>query len=127
MSNANEPNKCIAPIVEVESYLKEIRKIIYKNFDLVPRDKNLKDIARLGLDPVETIRSLTVQDYNRGPLKDDDLNRPTPLWEFIKDIDGVEVYMKIKIENRKSGLCVVCISIHESLGPKTLPYKGSVN
>jgi hypothetical protein len=38
------------------------------------------------------------QDYDRGPLPDHDRIRPGSIWEFIKNVDGIEVYIKLKLD-----------------------------
>lgn len=114
---------CAASIDEIKQFLREVRKEVSTpgRFIFVPRSGNMNCIANLGLS-IENVKSeiicLTYKDYDRGPLPDD--SRPGDIWEFIKDIDGTMVYIKLKLD--KSRGCV-CLSFHESTGPCTLPYR----
>ncbi len=61
---------------------------------------------------------LTYQHYDRGPL--DDHSGDGVIWEFIKEIGGDQVYIKLKYDSNRG---CVCISFHESDGPCRLPYR----
>lgn len=107
-----------ASIGEVSSFLVSVRKALAEgSFVLIDRSKNLEAVARLGITPKEEVRTLVYQDYDRGPLPDHDGNGF--VWEFIKDLGDDELYVKLKMDSRGC----VCISMHESDGPITLPYK----
>ena len=54
--------------------------------------------------------SLTYKDYDRGPLPDNIGGDGSSVWEFVKNIDDVMVYIKLKIDARGC----VCISFHEA-------------
>ncbi|BAE86296.1 type II toxin-antitoxin system MqsR family toxin [Desulfitobacterium hafniense] len=105
---------------EVVQFLKEVKKLIGEGkWDFIPRKKNLKGLAELGLTiPLakREILSLALKHYDRGPLEDKD--RPGQIWEFIKNIEMQEAYIKLKINQQGC----VCISFHPSNGPKTLPF-----
>lgn len=114
---------CAASIDEIKQFLREVKKEVSTpgRFIFVQRRGNMNCIANLGLS-IENVKSeiigLTYKHYDRGPLPDD--SRPGDIWEFIKDIDGTMVYIKLKLD--KSRGCV-CLSFHESAGPCTLPYR----
>ena len=77
----------------------------------------MKDIARLGLKPEFEIQDLTYKDYDRGPLPDE--NGDGYIWEFIKVVSETKIYIKLKHDHRGC----ICLSIHESKGPCSLPYQ----
>lgn len=52
---------------------------------------------------------MSYRNYDRGPLFGD-IGDGGHVWEFIKDIDGVWVYIKLRIDVRGC----VCISFHEA-------------
>lgn len=69
---------------------------------------------------VETILlGLSVADFCRGPIPDD--SKPGELWEFGKDIDGHEVYIKIKVVKEVN--IAKCISFHIPKYPLKYPFK----
>ncbi|HVJ49293.1 type II toxin-antitoxin system MqsR family toxin [Desulfitobacterium sp.] len=106
---------------EVVQFLQEVKGLIRKGkWDFIPRRKNLLGIAVFGLtisQAKQEILKLNYTDYDRGPLKDND--KPGEVWEFIKDIDTQEAYIKLKIDVRGC----VCVSFHPSNGPKTFPFR----
>jgi len=120
----NRPGKAppMASAQQVEEFLKQVRRTIAdpKKFVIIPREKNRRDVARLGLVPRQEIMNLTHQDYDRGPLPDEDERMGGVVWEFMKEIDGIWVYMKLKLDERGC----VCLSFHEEeLGLRSLPYR----
>jgi hypothetical protein len=107
-----------ASIQQIKDFLSLVSKEIRnKRFQLIPRDKNLKDITRLGLKPEFEIQDLTYKDYDREPLPDDNGNGY--IWEFIKEVDGLQIYIKLKHDQRGC----ICLSIHQAQGPSSLPYQ----
>ncbi|NPV81722.1 MAG: hypothetical protein HPY52_15925 [Firmicutes bacterium] len=113
----------VASVDEIRGFLQQVRAEVASpgRFNLVPRKKNLDDIARLGFTMSvvkDEILGLTYRDYDRGPLVDD--SGEGEIWEFIKTVDGVQIYIKLKTDNSRG---CVCISFHESNGPYRLPYR----
>ncbi|MFY9522924.1 MAG: hypothetical protein WAR42_09070, partial [Limnochordia bacterium] len=110
----------VSSVAEIEHFLSSVRKEMAnpKRTHLISRAKNLRDIARLGLNWKHEVLSLTYRDYDRGPLPDD--SGVGDVWEFIPTIDGTMVYIKLKLDPARG---VVCLSFHESTGPWTLPYR----
>jgi hypothetical protein len=113
----------VASIREIRHFLAEVKRIIAidpNKFVLIPRRKNIEAIARLGVIPRDEVMSLTYKDYDRGPLPDN-IGDGSSVWEFVKNIDDVMVYIKLKIDARGC----ICISFHEAneAGPFSLPYK----
>ncbi|HHV61403.1 MAG TPA: type II toxin-antitoxin system MqsR family toxin [Firmicutes bacterium] len=114
-----------ASIQEVNAFLRQVRAEVNTpgRFDFIPRKANLDGLARLGFTvgaAKNEILSLTYRDYDRGPLADH--SGEGVVWEFIKDIDGTLVYIKLKVDSDRG---CVCMSFHESNGPYTLPYRES--
>ena len=112
----------IISIEEVNQFLESAKSLIKQGkFDLIPRKKNIDGLALLGL----TLRlaklellELSYRHYDRGPIPDRD-RQGEMFWEFIKDIDSQQAYIKIKIDRRGCA----CISFHPSNGPISLPFK----
>ena len=59
------------------------------------------------------ILGLTVGDYYKGPKQDLDPNRPGDIWEFKKNIDGIQFYVKVKIVQENGEEVLKCIGFHE--------------
>jgi hypothetical protein len=69
----------------------------------------------------DEIFSLTVEDYVSGPNPDKDL--PGQIWVFGKMIEGIEVYIKLKIDLTDKGKIAKCISFHSAEYELRYPYK----
>ncbi|MFZ3372246.1 MAG: hypothetical protein WA131_04375 [Desulfitobacteriaceae bacterium] len=109
-------------VEEINRFLLQAKILIRKNeYQLIPRKKNMDDLANLGLTirlAMQEILELTFRHYDRGPLPDTD-RQSDFVWEFIKEICSQQIYIKLKIDFRGC----VCLSFHLSGGPTTLPYK----
>lgn len=70
-------------------------------------------------DVVETLKTLSVEEYSHTRLDKDDLN-PPQLLVFSKFIQSKEVYIKIKVRITKGQ--VVCVSFHYPKYPLSRPY-----
>lgn len=114
----------IASIGDIERFLRQVKIEIVKlkRFDLVSRSENMSCIANLGL-PVKAaegeIASLTYHDYYRGPSFDHDKARPGDIWEFVKNVNGMSIYIKLKLDQSRG---CVCLSFHELARQVILPY-----
>lgn len=107
-------------INHINRFLVEFKTQISKGVEFIPRTYD--GITVLGLDidlAVEELMGLTYLDYDRGPSPDHN-GDGTEVWEFGKEIEDVQVYIKIKLSN--NNLCKV-LSFKPSNGPFTLPYK----
>ncbi len=102
-------------ILELTMFLEEAKELISAGkYDFVPRMKNMKALARLGFtitDIKEEIISLAVCDYYKGPKKDFEGNGN--VWEFKKDIDDIQLYVKLKIVRENGNSFLKCLSFHE--------------
>ena len=85
-------------------------------YDFVPRRKNMQALAQHGLtitDAKNEILGLVVGDYYKGPKQDLDPNRPGDIWEFKKNVDGIQFYVKLKIVQENGRDILKCIGFHE--------------
>ena len=86
------------------------------NYDFVLMKKNLQALAACGLsieDAKSEILSLKVTNYYKGPKHDFDSSRPGDIWEFKKNIDGTQFYVKLKITQVNEKDILKCIGFHE--------------
>lgn len=109
-----------APVADIKDFLSCVQKEISKpgKAVLIDRQKNVDSIARLGSKWKHEILSLTHEDYNQGPLPDH--AGAGEIWKFMPEIDGVMVYIKLKLDPERG---VVCLLFHEAYGPSTLPHR----
>ncbi len=92
--------------------------------DLVPRAGSIETLRFLGLTKrnlEEILLGLSVTDCCAGPKQDRD--RPGEIWEFGKDLDGYEVYIKLKVADIGGAKIAKCISFHIATHPLKYPYK----
>ena len=102
---------------DVAAYLSEVKKLLSMGkYDFVPRRKNMQALAKNGLtitDAKNEILGLVVGDYYKGPKQDLDSNRPGVIWEFKKNIDGMQFYVKVKIVKENGENILKCLSFHK--------------
>ena len=100
---------------DIVAFLEEAKKLVVSGkYDFVPRRKNMQSLARYGLtiaDAKEEILGLVISDYYKGPKQDFD--RPGVIWEFKKNIDGIQFYVKIKIVQENEEKLLKCLGFHE--------------
>ncbi len=85
-------------------------------YDFVPRRKNMQALAQHGLtitDAKIELLDLVVGDYYKGPKQDFDPDRPGDIWEFKKQIDGKQFYVKVKITQENGEDILKCLGFHE--------------
>ena len=99
----------------IERILNDLRNgIDNRRFTLIPRQKNLRTLARLGItwmDARDEIRSLQASDYVSGPSPDNDRPGSDYLWVFKKQVLGQIIYIKFKVEYQNDN-DVKAISFH---------------
>lgn len=81
-------------------------------FILANRDKNRKFMLEYGLltnDIKDIILNLEVDDYYKGPEKDD-AGFECEIWIFTPTFQSIKLYIKIRLAHNT---LVICISIHE--------------
>ena len=92
-----------------------MRKLAQKrDFDFVPRRKNLLALSKYGLtvyDAREILTELKSEDYYKGPKKD--FTKPGEIWEFKRQINGTWFYIKLKIVDNAGYTVLKCIGFHE--------------
>ena len=102
---------------DVAAYLSKVKQLLsVGKYDFVPRRKNMLALAQHGLtitDAKNEILGLAVGDYYKGPKQDLDPNRPGDIWEFKKDIDGMQFYVKVKITQENGEDILKCLGFHE--------------
>ncbi len=106
-----------AEISDIAAYLTEVKRLLSAGkYDFVPRRKNMQALAQHGLtieDAKNEIIGLVVGDYYKGPKRDLDQNRPGDIWEFKKNIDGMQFYVKVKIVQEGGENILKCLAFHE--------------
>ncbi|HHY32077.1 MAG TPA: type II toxin-antitoxin system MqsR family toxin [Firmicutes bacterium] len=128
MSRPARPNHgSVALIRQIDEFLERVRDaiLIQRKFDFIPRRENLDGLSELGITisaAKQEILALTYQDYYRGPSPDQSREhvRGGAIWEFIRDMDGRPVYIKLKLDNCRG---CVCMSFHEADRAPRLPYR----
>lgn len=109
---------------EVEQFLNQfkVKLDIWGIFFLDNREKNKQTMAQMNfrhLDRLNVVRSIEVEDYSEGPIKDE-LNGFGEMWVFGKDVEGQEIYIKITLG--RPGSKTICISFHIAEYPMQYPF-----
>lgn len=110
---------------EVEAFLESFHEKV-KVFGILFRDDRQKnrmaliDLEISRFERLEIVKSIEIQDYSDGPIPDE-LNLGTEMWVFGKDVNGVEVYIKITMGGFNGR--AICISFHRAEHPMTYPLK----
>ena len=104
-------------ISDITEYLVRVKKLLSEGkYDFVPRRKNMQALARHGLtimDAKSEILELVYDDYYKGPKQDFDPNQQGDIWEFKKNIDGMQFYVKVKIVRENGEDILKCLGFHE--------------
>lgn len=102
---------------DIVEYLAQVKRLLsLGKYDFVPRRKNMQALAQHGLtisDVKSEMLGLVASDYYKGPKPDQDLNRPGDIWEFKKNVDGKQFYVKVKIVHENGEDILKCLSFHE--------------
>ena len=111
----------------VTAFLKEFKEVAeQKGVYLVGREKNRQAIADLRITEAlakDEILSLSAADYCAGPKPDE--NRQGDIWEFGRNIGGVDVYIKLKVAVLPDGEKIAkCISFHPAEHALRFPLRG---
>ena len=98
-------------------FLERAKRLLSEGkYDFVPRRKNMQALAQHGLtiaDAKEEFLGLVVGDYYKGPKQDLDPDKPGDIWEFKKQIDGKQFYVKVKITQNNGEDILKCLGFHE--------------
>ncbi|NMB20609.1 MAG: type II toxin-antitoxin system MqsR family toxin [Firmicutes bacterium] len=113
---------------DVVHFLVDMKTILSRENSLllVERRKNLQFLAASGhtIDDARMILfSLSTKNYSDGPQPDHDSKFPGDIWIFGCLVDGLELYIKMKLVTGEFHQ-VICISFHEAQWPLTYPFKG---
>jgi len=113
-------------IIEIKRFLADLRECLFAGQELliVERKKNQDTLIHLGLtrrNLVDELISLSIENYCSGP-EPDDQRQGDVLWEFGKEIEGVEIYIKLKIFTVNGEDHVKLISFHRAEFPVKHPY-----
>jgi len=111
----------------VVSFLLNIKYIIQDDKCLIrfSRPEYIDTASQLGIDQkdvIEEIKSLSVEDYFRGPSKDREL-KSGDVWEFGKQILGHEVYIKLVLKGNKKEQWLTVLSFHFPKFKITYPFR----
>lgn len=112
---------------EVKQFLLDFKQAATapKGIDLVPREGNMLTLSYLGITKKnleEILLGLSVADFCKGPIQDK--SKPGELWELGKNMDGEEVYIKLKVVKELN--LAKCISFHIAKYPIKYPLKPNV-
>lgn len=106
-----------ASVSDIALFLERAKKLVSTGkYDFVPRRKNMQALAQHGMtiaDAKAEILGLVVGDYYKGPKQDLDPNRPGDIWEFKKQVDGTQFYVKVKIVQENGENVLKCLGFHE--------------
>lgn len=115
---------------QVVDFLEEVRTALdYGELFLVPREKNLQCLLRLGLtinDVRDTLRRLALEDYCAGPELDDD-GSGKEVWMFGAEWLDEPVYIKLRVgtkDGKRTAMLVRVLSFHEAKYPLRYPLRG---
>ena len=107
----------------VIQFLREIKELIHQEgLFIQDRVKNKESLIELGLTSKqrnEEVLSLSVENYCSGPH--DDIYAPGIYWVFGKQINNIEVYIKLKIAGQPGEERATCFSFHKAEGSLTYP------
>lgn len=114
----------MSSIEEINLFLMNVKKLISEDkMTFIPRPKN--NLAELGINiriVKDIIMNLTYKNYYNGPKEDYDRNHGGFVWEFGKDEDIYQVYIKLKIKETIRGEMLVVLSFHKAEYPITYKY-----
>lgn len=71
-------------------------------------------------DVIERLKELTIKEYSETLMDIDDVNPPL-LFVFGKDINGKQVYIKLKLKGEQARH-VLCVSFHYAERNMTFPF-----
>ena len=110
---------------EVEQFL-NLFKVKFEIWGIVfldGREKNYQALADLNItrdERLSIVKSIQIEDYSQGPIKDV-LNDYGEMWIFGKDVNGIEIYIKIAMG--KPNLKTICISFHKAENKMSYPLR----
>ena len=116
---------------EVVSFLRLFKGcLMLDRMEVKNKEKNRQGLIDLGITPDqrrEVLLGLTPEDYHAGP-KPDDTDDTKEVWEFGRNVEGVEVYIKLRVvpDPRKKGVYHATVwSFHPAEHPIKYPLRGA--
>ena len=98
----------------IDELIQVIKDLDYEHIQVIDRDKNKEFRDKYGIsmtDAKDIIKCLKKEDLHEGPVDDDNPERKHPIWIFIKIINSIRCYIKIKAINKCK--VIIVISLHE--------------
>lgn len=112
-------------VQDVRDFLLEFKRVGAEGgVDIVPRRETRPTLTKLGLtkaNVAELLLGLSVTDYCRGPEPDRD--QPGNIWVFGREIEGEEVYIKLKVAQVGDQRVAKCLSFHIAEFPLRYPHR----
>jgi hypothetical protein len=115
---------------EVVGFLNLFKSCIVLNrLAVKDRAKNRQALIHLGITPDQRrdiLLGLVPEDYVAGP-KPDDTDDTKEVWEFGRDVEATEVYIKLRVvqDPRKKGVYRAMVwSFHPAEHPMNYPLRG---
>lgn len=109
---------------QAKNFLRDFKELLGEGGLIVSnRVKNQKGLVTLDITEIQReheIYSLTLENYCSGPIKDE--YKPGYYWIFGKNVNDIEVYIKLKLRERKQSEFPECMSFHPSEFPVTYPF-----
>lgn len=123
---------------EIIEFLKELKNILHSegfnidsDFTIIKSKKKsgkeqystpytLLDLDYDVSDVVDRLKELTIREYSETLVDKDDTNPPL-LFVFGKDINGKQIYIKLKIKGSQTRH-VLCVSFHYAEEKMIFPY-----
>jgi hypothetical protein len=111
---------------QILNFLKDFKELMGQGHYFVKEHhKNMQALVDLGITARlrdEIILSVAMEDYSSGPNPDE--YQPGYYWIFGKNLDAVEIYIKLKIVSYNNGNeRAVCFSFHSSEHPLKYPFR----
>ncbi len=111
---------------QILNFLKDFKELMGQGHYFVKEHhKNIQTLKDLGINARirdEIILSVALEDYSSGPNPDE--YHPGYYWTFGKNLDAVEIYIKLKIVSYNNGNeSAVCFSFHSSENPLKYPFR----
>ena len=120
------PLTILKEIEEVVHFLRDFKALMREGRYVIKKHhKNLQTLIDLGFTGKmrdQALFALKANEYSSGPNIDE--FGKADYWVFGKEIDGVEIYIKLQIFTYSNGNeQAVCISFHTAEGPLKYPFK----
>jgi hypothetical protein len=111
---------------QILNFLKDFKELMGQGHYFVKgHHKNIQTLKDLGINARirdEIILSVAIENYSSGPNPDE--YHSGYYWLFGKNLDAIEIYIKLKIVSTNNGNeRAVCFSFHPSEHPLKYPFR----